>query len=177
MAGIQSGLPIVLLLSLQTFAQTREAYISASLDAQGRIHLVTTDHRDVFVSAAPFGNRLTRFARPEISRDGAAVAAITTGGNKPFALAVYTGGRARNIKGDSDLPIVKKHFIEDGSRIAFEQEPLHFACRAHYELRSTLTGDLLDSQDLPIPCGSEPPTQGEPAKPWVAELANFRTPD
>jgi hypothetical protein len=102
-------------------AAAQETYESASLDPNGRLHIVTTNHRDVLVPL-------------------------------------------------SGLPIFQWHFADSGTQVAFGQEPVHFACSIHYELRDVRSERLLDSADVPQPCGQDPDPKPVAVPKWVTEL-------
>ena len=78
-------------------------------------------------------------------------------------------GRTHRFTGIG-LPIFQWHFADSGTQVAFGQEPVHFGCSIHYELRDIRSERLLDSADVPEPCGLDPdPTPGAVPK-WVTEL-------
>ena len=68
------------------------------------------------------------------------------------------------------LPIFQWHFADDGTRVAFGQEPVHFGCEVHYELRDILSERLIDSADVPQPCGQRPNPPAMTIPKWVTEL-------
>ena len=65
------------------------------------------------------------------------------------ALVVYARGRVHRFTG-SGLPISQWHFADAGTRIAFGQEPAHFGCTAHFELRDIESDRLIDSSGVPV---------------------------
>jgi hypothetical protein len=54
--------------------------------------------------------------------------------------------------------------------VAFGQEPVHFGCSIHYELREIRSERLVESAAVPEPCGQDPnpPPVNVPA--WVTRL-------
>jgi len=155
-----------------------EQFESADRDLDGHLTLVTTSGRRVTVRKK---GEQTAFADPAISRDGTVVAAqalfptCCTSYDIPLELVVYTRGTERRFKG-TGLPIFQWGFADDGRRIAYGQETVHFGCVTHYELRDILSGRLVESVDVPQPCGQDmnPPPVEIPD--WVARLRAGRHP-
>jgi hypothetical protein len=149
----------------------QETYESASLDPNGRLHIVTTNHRDVLV---PLGKDQTSFREPVISNDRRAVGASAeypnccTSYDIPLELVIYADGKTHRF--GSGLPIFQWHFADSGTQVAFGQEPVHFACSIHYELRDVRSERLLDSADVPEPCGQDPDPKPVAVPKWVTEL-------
>src|SRR2546427_6205578 len=87
----------------------------------------------------------------------------------PLELVVYANGKVHRFTGIG-LPIFQWHFADGGTRVAFGQEPVHFGCFIHYELRDIPSERLIESADIPEPCGQipDPPTVAVPD--WVKEL-------
>jgi len=84
-------------------------------------------------------------------------------------LVVYANGKTHRFTGIG-LPIFQWHFADGGTRIAFGQEPVHFGCSIHYELRDIESERLIESADVPGPCGLNPnPTVGK-VPDWVSDL-------
>jgi hypothetical protein len=149
-----------------------ETYESATLDPNGRIHIVTSEHRDVVI---PMSKDQSSFEMPVISQDRNAVGTRAYYGNCctsydiPMAVVIYTDGRTHRFTG-TDLPIFQWHFADSGTQVAFGQEPVHFSCSVHYELRDIRSERLIDSADIPEPCGQNTdPGIGTTPK-WVVEL-------
>jgi hypothetical protein len=57
-----------------------------------------------------------------------------------------------------------------GMRVAFGQEPVHFGCSIHYEFKDVQSERLIDSADVPEPCGQIPNPPAVKIPKWVAEL-------
>jgi hypothetical protein len=87
----------------------------------------------------------------------------------PLQLVVYSSGKAHRFTGDGS-PIFQWAFADSGTRIAYGQEPVHFACATHYELRDIESGRLVDSVDVPQSCGQRPDPQPVMIPDWVAKL-------
>ena len=178
---------IVLLLLLQdrSTAQTRtmrptrgastqrtETYDSAVIDANGSLLITTSDHRNITV---PKEGEQSTFRAPILSPDRTAVGAqadypnCCTSYDIPLQLLIYAGGKMHRFTGIG-LPIFRWHFADAGSRIAFGQEEVHFACRIHYELRDIESERLIDAADVPEPCGQIPNPPAVQVPKWVSEL-------
>jgi len=87
----------------------------------------------------------------------------------PLTLVIYADGRTHRFTG-SDLPIFLWHFADDGATVAFRQEPVHFGCSVHYELREIRSERLIESADVPEPCGQDPNPQPMKVPEWVSRL-------
>jgi len=167
----------VILQAQQSPAASRESYTSATIDAAGRLRIVTSDRRTIVIRKLArsrthdSSGAQTSFDDPVISQDRHAVAAAALFGNCctsydiPLQIVVYSGGRLHRFEGD--LPIFDWHFEGGGSRIAFSQQTVHFACSVHWELRDIATERRLEQVDIPEPCGQapDPPTVAVPS--WV----------
>lgn len=153
-----------------------QTYDSADVDADGVLRITTSDGRVVLV---PKQGEQSSFRRPAVSPDRTAVAAqaeypnCCTSYDIPLELVVYTRGRVLRFKGIG-LPIFQWHFADGGSRIAFGQEPVHFGCEIHYELRDVASGRLIDSADVPQPCGQRPDPPATTVPEWVEALIAAR---
>ena len=153
-----------------------ETYTAVAVDAVGQLVITTSDSKTVRVAKV---KDQTEFSRPVISASGNAVGAQAMFGNCctsydiPLQLVVYANGRLHRFTG-INLPIWRWHFTEADRRIAFAQSEVHFACRTHYELRDIPSERLIESADIPEPCGQLPnqPTVRIPK--WVAELDEER---
>ncbi|MES2307006.1 MAG: carboxypeptidase-like regulatory domain-containing protein [Gemmatimonadota bacterium] len=147
-------------------------YRSATIDQRGELVIVSRQGRAIRV---PKRGKQTSFGSPELSADSTAVAVpalfanCCTSYDIPLELVVYAAGRTHRFTGDG-LPIFQWGFVDGGRRVAFGQEPVHFGCEIHYELHDVASEKLVDSADVPEPCGQRPdPVIGElPA--WVAGL-------
>ncbi|MDO8679918.1 MAG: hypothetical protein Q7R30_15460 [Acidobacteriota bacterium] len=148
-----------------------ETYQSASIDARGNIVITTADQRTIVV---PREGEQRSFSTPVISAAGTAVGAqamfanCCTSYDIPRQLVIYADGRAHRFRGV--FPIFKWHFADDGSQVAFGQEPVHSGCAVLYELRKIRSERLIASADIPTPCGQiqNPPAVQIPQ--WVKDL-------
>jgi hypothetical protein len=84
-------------------------------------------------------------------------------------LVVYANGKVHRFTGIG-LPIFRWHFADGGTRVAFGQEPVHFSCSTHYELRDIKSEQLIASADIPEPCGEAPVPRVVRIPQWVADL-------
>lgn len=160
-------------------AQTRstqtsraETYQEAAIDAQGNLRITTSDRRTVVV---PKEADQTSFDAPLLSSARAAVGATAkfpnccTSYDIPMKLVVYANGKTHRFTG-VDLPIFQWHFADGGTRVAYGQEPVHFGCSIHYELRDIESERLIESVDVPEPCGLNPNPPVQQVPDWVSEL-------
>jgi len=162
-----------------TVAATRAAtYTSAAVDTQGRLVIHTSAHRTIVV---PKSGDQTTFADPIMSSDGLAVGAqadfpnCCTSYDIPLELVIYSKGKVHRFRGVG-LPIFDWQFAGSGARVAYGQQTVHFTCSVHYELRDVLSERLLDSADVPEPCGENPhPDMNVRMPEWVVRLRS-RTP-
>lgn len=149
-----------------------ERYQSATVDAAGRLLITTTDRRTILVPKVP---EQTSFVTPIVSDDRTAVGAQAEFSNcctsyaVPLQLVVYANGRVHRFTG-AGLPILKWRFVDAGARVAFAQEPLHFGCSIHFELREVRSEILVQSVDVPEPCGQDPHPEAATVPPWVRDL-------
>lgn len=149
-----------------------ETYESATIDADGCLAIVKTSGESVLVRKEA---DQTAFSTPLMSSDRTAVAAQAMFGNCctsydiPLQLVVYARGKVHRFKG-ADLPIFKWGFADSGTRIAYGQEPVHFACDTHYELRDIESERLIEAADVPQPCGQNSNPKPVKITNWVAAL-------
>jgi hypothetical protein len=61
-------------------------------------------------------------------------------------------------------------FADSGTRIGYGQEPVHFGCTTHYELRDIQSEQLIEAVDVPQPCGQIPNPKPVRIPGWVAKL-------
>lgn len=133
---------------------------------------MTTDGRTVTVRTE---GEQTSFSTPVLSSSKTAIAAqamfpnCCTSYDIPLQLVVYAAGQVHRFTG-SNLPIFEWAFVDGGRRVAYGQEPVHFACETHYELRDIESERLIESVDIPQPCGLVPDPKPVRIPPWVAEL-------
>jgi hypothetical protein len=159
--------------------QRGEVYTAASVGNDGDLHITTTNGREIVVARSDDKRSVeaqqAHFEGPVLSSDRRAVgsrafyANCCTSYEIPLALVVYADGRAHRLTG-SGLPIFLWHFADDGTMVAFGQEPVHFGCSVHYELREIRSERLIDSADVPEPCGEEPNPQPVTVPEWVTRL-------
>jgi hypothetical protein len=155
----------------------KETYRSAAVDAAGRLVIHTSDDRRIVVAKT---KDQTTFEKPILSSSRTAVGATAdfpnccTSYDIPLELVVYSGGKVHRFRG-MGLPIFTWQFSDAGSRVAYSQETVHFACSVHYELRDIASERLLDSADVPEPCGQEPnPDMNVRIPDWVARLRSAK---
>ena len=162
--------------SRQTSARQVETYQSVSIDTRGSLVITTSDQKTILV---PKEGEQSSFSAPIVSSAGTAVGAqaefpnCCTSYDIPLQLVVYANGTVHRFTGIG-LPIFQWHFTDGGTRVAFGQEPVHFGCSIHYELRDVQSERLIESADIPQPCGQipDPPVVAIPR--WVTELNSDR---
>lgn len=164
---------LVLAARLVTSAGPQETYRSAEVDSFGRLDIRTADNRHVVVGKV---KDQTTFEQPVISASRTAVGATAdfpnccTSYDIPLQLVVYSAGRLHRFTGVG-LPIFDWGFAAEGTRVAYGQQTVHFACSIHYELRDIRSERLIDSTDVPEACGQEPnPDMNVRIPEWVARL-------
>jgi hypothetical protein len=151
-----------------------ETYDSATINADGHLVIAKTNGQRVLVRKEP---EQTTFSPPTISSARTAVGAQAMFGNCctsydiPLQLVVYADGRVHRFKGVG-LPIFQWGFVDYGTRIAYGQEPVHFGCSIHYELRDIGSERLIEQVDVPEPCGQIPNPQPVMIPVWVASLTS-----
>lgn len=173
------GVVVVLLLSDVSAAQTRptdarrvETYQSVAIDEEGGLVITTSDQKTIRV---PKKGEQSSFSKPILSSARTAVGAqaefpnCCTSYDIPLQLVIYANGKVHRFTGVG-LPIFQWHFADGGTRVAFGQEPVHFACSTHYELRDIQSERLIDSADIPEPCGQIPEPRAVKIPKWVTEL-------
>jgi len=157
-------------------APSPEIYESAAIDGNGDLVIVNSKGQRVVVRKE---GEQTAFSAPVVSSAGTAVGAQALFGNCctsydiPLQLVVYSGGKVRRFKGVG-LPIFIWAFAGGGTRVAYGQEPVHFGCATHYELRDIESERLLEEIDVPQPCGQIPNPKPVTRPPWVANLISKR---
>lgn len=153
-------------------SQRAETYEAVTVDADGRLVIRTADRRTIVLRRE---GEQTAFANPIISAGGAAVGAqaefknCCTSYDIPLQLVIYVNGTVHRFSGNG-LPIFRWRFVDGGKRVAYAQEPVHFGCSVHYELRDVHSERLIDSADVPEPCGQMPHPPPVTIPSWVAEL-------
>ena len=155
-------------------ARRVETYESVAIDAEGSLVITTSDHRTIVVRRE---SDQTAFANPIISTGRTAVGAqaefknCCTSYDIPLQLVIYANGKVHRLTGIG-LPIFKWQFVDGGTRVAFGQEPVHFGCSVRYEVREVQSERLIDSADVPEPCGQIPNPPAVQIPKWVAELVH-----
>jgi hypothetical protein len=159
--------------------QRGESYAAATLGNDGELHITTTNRREIVVAKSgdtrSGETQPAYFEDPLLSNDRRAVGArifypnCCTSYEIPLTLVVHADGRTHRFTGRG-LPIFLWHFADDGSTVAFRQEPVHFGCSAHYELREIRSERLVDSADVAEPCGQDPNPQPVRVPEWVNKL-------
>jgi len=146
---------------------------SAEIDASGRLVIVSSSGQATVVQKDA---GQTSLSTPLTSPARTAVAAQALypneGGSSydiPLQLVVVARGKIHRFKGNG-LPIFRWGFADGGTRIAYGQEPVHAGCEIHYELREIDSERLIDSIDVPEPCGQIPDPEPVKIPPWVSEL-------
>jgi hypothetical protein len=164
-------------------AQTRspgagppETYDSAAIDSNGNLAIVKTNGQSITILKE---GEQTAFSAPVVSSGRTAVGAqalfanCCTSYDIPLQLVVYSAGKAHRFQGVG-LPIFQWGFANGGARVAYGQEPVHFGCATHYELRDIETERLIESVDVPQPCGQIPDPKPVKIPQWVEELTAKR---
>jgi hypothetical protein len=158
--------------------QPVETYESAEIDSSGNVRIRSSDGRTVTVTK---DLEQTSFEPPVVSPDRTAVGAqanysnCCTSYDIPLKLVVYSRGKTHRFKG-VELPIFQWHFADDGTRVAYSQEPVHFGCEIHYELRDIDSERLLETADIPEPCGLRPDPPPTTIPLWVKQLQDSLRP-
>jgi hypothetical protein len=164
--------------SAKAAGQQIETYESAEIDPSGNIRIITSDRRTIMVMK---DLEQTSFEPPLVSPDRTAVGAqanysnCCTSYDVPLKLVVYSHGKAHRFKG-VELPIFQWHFADSGTRVAYSQEPVHFGCEIHYELRDIESERLVETADIPEPCGQRPDPPPTTIPLWVKQLQDSLRP-
>jgi hypothetical protein len=172
-----------LLLPDVSTAQTRstdprrvETYRSVAIDAAGGLVITTSDQKTILV---PKESGQSSFSEPIVSSARTAVGAqaefpnCCTSYDIPLQLVIHANGKVHRFTGIG-LPIFHWHFADGGTRVAFGQEPVHFGCSIHYELRDIQSERLIDSADIPEPCGQILEPRAVQIPKWVTDLHSER---
>jgi hypothetical protein len=159
-----------------TGAPQVETYQSATIDAGGSLVITRSDREFIVV---PKQGEQSSFSEPIVSSARTAVGAqaefpnCCTSYDLPLQLVIYANGRVHRFTGIG-LPIFRWHFADAGTRVAFGQEPAHFGCSIHYELRDVQSERLIESTDIPEPCGQIHDSPVVKIPTWVTELNSDR---
>jgi hypothetical protein len=149
-----------------------ETYRSAAIDANGNLAIVTADGLTVTIRKE---SGQTSFSTPVLSSSKMAVGTqamfpnCCTSYDVPLQLIVYAAGKVHRFTG-VNLPIFQWAFADGGTRVAYGQEPTHFGCATHYELRDIESERLIEAVDIPRPCAQIPNPKPVSIPPWVADL-------
>ena len=163
-AGLSGSTPIQ--------ASGAETYRTARIDTNGDLRIVRSDNQAIVVKRR---GEQTSFSSILISDNGRAVGATAlfknccTSYDIPLQLMVYAEGKEHWLKG-SGLMISQWGFLESGSRVAFGEETVHFACSIRYELRDIKTERLVERAEIPEPCGQIPNPPPVKIPDWVASI-------
>lgn len=153
-------------------AQQPESYDSARVDDAGNLVITKAGNQTIVIRRE---GEQTSFSAPKISSARTAVAAqamfpnCCTSYDIPLELVVYGSGKVHRFKGIG-LPIFEWGFVNGGTRVAFGQTTVHFGCETHYELREIASERLIDSADIPDPCGQRPNPKPVQIPAWIAEI-------
>jgi len=177
--SLRTAIIIVLLTAPTNLAQVSrgaapeaETYESATIDGNGDLVIVKTGGQTVLLQKE-VGQ--TAFSEPVVSPAGTAVATqamfhnCCTSYDVPLQLVVYARGKTHRFKGVG-LPIFQWGFADSGTKIAYGQEPVHFGCATDYELRDIESERLVETVDIPQPCGQIPGPRPVKIPEWVARL-------
>jgi len=178
---------VVVLSTIQATAQTprsrrpatasAETYESVDIDADGNLRILTSGQRTIVVpkggppkTGEAFGKQ-TAFGKPVVSDDRRAVGAqamfenCCTSYDIPLQLVIYSSGRTHRF--ESGLAIFDWHFADEGRRVVFSQQTVHFACSVHWELRDLASERLVAAADVPEACGQIPDPPKVRVPTWV----------
>jgi hypothetical protein len=157
-------------------ARRVETCQSVAIDAAGGLVITTSDQKTILV---PKESGQSSFSQPIVSSARTAVGAqaefpnYCTSYDITLQLVVYANGKVHRFTGIG-LPIFHWHFADGGTRVAFGQQPVHFGCSVHYELRDIQSERLIDSADIPEPCGQIPEPRAVKIPKWVTDLNSER---
>ena len=149
-----------------------ETYQSAALDANGNLAIAMANGMTVTVRKE---GEQTSFSMPVLSSSKTAVGAqamfpnCCTSYDIPLQLVVYAAGKVHRFTG-VNLPIFQWAFADGGTRVAYGQEPVHFGCATHYELRDIESERVIEAVDIPQPCGQIPDPKPVRIPQWVADV-------
>jgi hypothetical protein len=163
--------------SQQAPTTSTETYESVDIDSDGNLRIQTSTQRTIIVpkggspSAGDTFGKQTAFEKPAVSEDRRAVGAQALFGNCctsydiPLQLVIYSNGKTHRFEGG--LAIFDWHFADGGRRVVFSQQPVHFTCSVHWELRDVASERLVARVDIPEVCGQDqtPPKVKVPS--WV----------
>jgi hypothetical protein len=166
-----------LLVSIAAHASAQERYVSATVDKDGALRIVTATAKVIVPDAEPereFVGKQVGYDNIQISADGQAVGWVALFPNCctsypiPLALVIFSSGVKRSYAGVG-LPVWRWAFQADGKRVAFEQETVHGGLGIHYELRDVESGGLVASYEPEVGPDNQPlPNQHVPM--WVEQF-------
>jgi hypothetical protein len=153
-------LMLLIVLLPRSLVLAADIYVSATVDDQGVLRLLTKGGREIVPTKEP---EQVGFSKPQISKDGRVVGWLAEFPNCctsypiPLKLVIYSNYRVHELTGIG-LVISRWAFQAGGKRVAFERETVHGGLGLHYELRDVATGRLIaeyspkvgpDNQALP----------------------------
>ena len=153
------------LLALPLSLAASEAYIEATVDKEGQLHIITADHRDIMPKK---DHDQVGFAKPTISDDSTTVGWLALYPNCctsypiPLALVIYRDGKVLRTFGER-FPVWRWRFEVEGTQVAFAQETVHGHLGVHFELRDIESGHLIAEHD-----GDPEPN----APQWIRDVAD-----
>jgi hypothetical protein len=158
--------------------QAAITYRSADIDADGSLHVVSSDGKTLVVAktaglpGSPDPGPQTSFGDPVLSDDLLAVAVqanfanCCTSYDIPMQIVVVTNGQVHRFS--ADLPAFDFHFVDGSRRIAFGVQTVHFACTVSWELHDVRTEKLIARADTPQECGTVPHPRDVQIPSWVS---------
>jgi hypothetical protein len=163
--------------SRQAPTSSTETYEAVDIDADGNLHILTSEQKTIIVpkggspkAGESFGQQ-TVFDKPVLSDDRRAVGAqamfrnCCTSYDIPLQLVIYSRGKTHRFEGG--LAIFDWHFADEGRRVVFSQQTVHFACSVHWELRDIASERLVAAADIPEVCGQIPDPPNVKVPQWV----------
>lgn len=155
-------------------ASEQERLASVSVDKDGALRITTTTGQVIVPEREPEREWIGKQVgcdKIQISPDGQSVGWVALYPNCctsypiPLALVVYSNGVKRSYSGNG-VPIWRWRFMDEGRRVAFQQETVHGGFSINYELRDVRTGELVSEYEPEYGPDNQPlPEQKEPA--WV----------
>lgn len=172
LVGGRSLWALVALALVAAPASAQERYVSASVDTDGRLRIVTATGSVVAPVREPERGTLgpqVGYKDIQISTDGRAVGWLALYQDSiPLALAIYSNGIKRSYQGNG-VPVWTWRFMEEGTRFAFAQETLHGGHSINYELRNVVDGELVARYRPDYGPDNRPLENQQPPK-WVTAL-------
>lgn len=142
-----------------------DRYLAATITPSGDLLVITTNRDTVIINK---DSSQTSFDLPVISSDSFVVGVqkrfpnCCTSYDVPKQLLIYRNRKAHIFK--SNMCIFRWSFIDNGSRVVFEENPTHGdVCCQPYTLANTKTGRILASSCIRQPCYEDTKYK----KPWI----------